>query len=184
MNYLGNAGSYLTETLLGLALYIVLLRFWMQWVRANFRNQIGQFLIAVTNPAVVPLRRILPSIGSIDTATIVLAMVVAIIKTLTLVTIAGYSPAWFSLISYSLGELIQSSIYVFMAAIFIMIIASWINPHSHHPVLEIAHSIAEPLMAPARRIIPSIGGLDLSPILVFIFLQLSLQLVVAPLQSI
>ncbi|NNC99682.1 MAG: YggT family protein [Gammaproteobacteria bacterium] len=182
MNYIGNASSYLTETLLGLALYVVLLRFWMQWVRADFRNPIGQFLIAVTNPVIVPLRRVLPSIGFIDTATVLLAFAMAVIKTLILAAIVGYSPAWLSLLAFSFGELLRASIYIFMAAIFIQIIASWINPHSYHPVVEIARSIGEPLMAPARRIIPPIAGLDLSPILVFLFLQLSLQLVVAPLQ--
>ena len=184
MNYLGNASSYLTESLLGLALYVVLLRFWMQWVRAGFRNPIGQFLITVTNPVVIPLRRILPSIGSIDTATVLLAFAIAAIKTLILSAIFGHTPAWLSVLAYSLGELIRASVYIFMAAIFIQIIASWVNPYSDHPVVEIARAIGEPLMAPARRIIPPIGGLDLSPILVFLFLQLSLQLVVAPLQHI
>jgi len=184
MNYLGNAAIYLTDTLIGLALYIVLLRFWLQWVRGNFRNPIGQILINTSNPLVLPLRRIIPSFGSIDTATVVLAIIIAAIKTLVLSKLAGQSIAWLSLISYSFGELIRCSIYIFMAAIFIQIIASWLNPHSAHPVLDIAHSIAEPLMAPVRRVIPPFGGLDLSPIFVFLFLQLSLQLIVAPLQSI
>lgn len=184
MNYFGNAGSYIIDTVFGLALYLVLLRYWMQWVHANFRNPIGQFVIAVSNPIVIPLRRLLPSIGSIDTATLALAFIIAIIKTLLWFTLANYSAPWLSMLAYSLGEVIEASIYLFMAAIFFQIIASWINPHSHHPVLEIAHSIAEPLMAPARRLIPPIAGLDISPILVFMFLNLSLMLVVSPLQHV
>ena len=71
MNYLGNAGIYLSETLFGLALFIASLRFWMQWVRADFRNPIGKFIITVTNPIVIPLRKVIPSIGKIDTSTVV-----------------------------------------------------------------------------------------------------------------
>jgi len=183
MNYIGNATTYLTENLLGIALYIVLIRFWMQWVRANFRNPVGQFIITVTNPVIIPLRRLLPSIGSIDTATVVFAFSLAVFKTFVLVSIAGGFVPIVKLLVYSFGEIVKDSIYIFMGAIFIQIIASWVNPYSNHPILEIARSIAEPLMAPARRIIPAIAGIDLSPILVFIFLNLSLQLIVAPLQA-
>lgn len=184
MNYLGNAGSYLSQTLFGFALYIVLLRFWMQWVRADFRNPFGQFVITVTNPVIIPLRKILPSIGSVDTATIVFAFIVALIKVYVLILIRNFSPPLLSVLFYTLGEVIQHSIYILFAAIFIQIIVSWVNPYSDHPIVSIARSLAEPIMAPARRIIPPIGGLDLSPILVIIFLQLSLQLIVAPLKGI
>jgi len=184
MNYLSNASIYLIETLMGFVLYIVLLRFWMQWVRANFRNPIGQFLISVSNPVVIPLRKVLPSIGAIDTATVLFAYLLAMIKTVILIKLIGLSPTWLGILLYSLGEVIKASIYLFIVAIFVQIIASLINPHSYHPVVEIARSISEPLMAPARRLIPAIGGIDFSPIAVFIFLNLSLQLIVAPLQNI
>ncbi|MDB4511927.1 YggT family protein [Arenicella sp.] len=183
MNYLGNAGSYLSQTLFGLALFIVLLRFWMQWVRADFRNPFGQFVISVTNPVIIPLRKILPSFGSIDTATVVFAFIVASIKVYLLFAINQIFPALVSFLTYVIGDVIQHSIYLFFAAIFIQIIVSWVNPYSDHPIVSIARSLAEPIMAPARRLIPPIGGLDISPILVIIFLQLSLQLVVAPLKG-
>lgn len=181
MYYLGNASSYLSQTLLGFALYIVLLRFWMQWVRADFRNPFGQFIITVTNLVVLPLRKILPSIGSVDTATVVFAFVVAAIKVSILFLINSPFPTLFVLFKNVLGDVIQHSIYILFAAIFIQIIVSWVNPYSGHPIVRIARSLAEPIMAPARRLIPPIGGLDLSPILVLIFLKLSLMLIVAPL---
>jgi len=184
MTYLGNATTYLINTLLSLVLFIVILRFWMQWVRANFRNPLGQFVITVTNPVVIPLRKILPSIGSIDTATVILAFLIAILKTWTIVAIQGYSVPIVSLLAYSFGELLRYSVYLFGGAILIQIIASWINPHSYHPILEISRAIAEPLMAPARRLLPAIAGIDFSPFLVFIFLQLTLILIVAPIQAI
>ena len=183
MNYLGNATNFLSQAILGFALYVVLLRFWMQWVRADFRNPIGQFVVSVTNPVVIPLRKILPSIGAIDTATVVLAMLVAACKIYVFFGLRGGAPDLISLASISIGEAILYSIHIFIAAIFIKIIASWINPHGFHPIVSLAHSIAEPIMAPARRIIPPIGGLDLSPILVLLFLNLTIMLVVHPLKG-
>ncbi|MBX2847306.1 MAG: YggT family protein [Acidiferrobacterales bacterium] len=183
MNYLGNAGSYLSQTLFGFALYIVLLRFWMQWVRADFRNPFGQFIITVTNPIVIPLRKVLPSMGSVDTATVVLAVVVAAIKVYLLFFINQISPPMIRFLAFTLAEVIQHSIYILFAAIIIQIVVSWVNPYSDHPIVSIARSLADPLMRPARKLIPPIGGLDLSPILVFIFLQLSLRLIVDPLKG-
>jgi YggT family protein len=175
MNYLANASSYLVEALVGLALYAVLLRFWLQWVRGDFRNQVGQFLIATTNPVVIPLRKILPSVGSIDTATIVLALLVAIFKTVLLSLIQGFMPPVLNIIIYALAELLRCTIYLFMAGLIVSILASWINPHSYHPLVATAQSIANPILAPFRRLIPPLGGLDISPIFVFLILNLGLQ---------
>ena len=174
MNYLVNASSFLVEALVGLVLYAVLLRFWMQWVRADFRNPVGHFLITTTNPVVIPLRKVLPSIGLIDTATVVLALAVAAVKTILLASILGAMPSIVTLLVYSAVEVLRSSIYLFFAAIIVSIIASWINPYSAHPLVTIARAIAEPLMAPFRRLIPPIAGLDISPIFVFLVLQLAL----------
>ena len=175
MSYLTNASSFLVDALVGLALYVVLLRFWMQWVRAEFRNPIGQFLITTTNPVVIPLRKVLPSIGLIDTATVVLALLVAAVKITLLVLIHGAVPPALNLLIYSVVEVLRCSLYLFFAAIIVSIIASWVNPYSAHPLVRVAQQIAEPLMAPFRRLIPPIAGLDISPIFVFIVLQLALQ---------
>jgi len=183
MEYLSNAGSYLSQILLGFAFYVVLLRFWMQWVRADFRNPFGQFVIIVTNPVVIPLRKIVPNIGVVDTSTVLLAYLIAFIKIVVLLTIYGKSIPWTGTAIFAVGEVIRYSVHIFFAAIFIQIIASWINPHGYHPILSVARSISEPLLAPARRLIPPIGGLDLSPILILVFLQLTLLLIVAPLQG-
>lgn len=177
MNYLANASSYLVDALVGLALYAVLLRFWMQWVRANFRNPVGQFLITTTNPAVIPMRKVLPSIGSIDTATVVLALLVAMLKTFLLSVIAVGMPPFLNLLVYSIAELLRCSIYLFMAAMIVSIIASWINPHSYNPIIAVAQSIADPLLAPIRKIIPPLAGLDISPIFAFLILNLGLQFI-------
>jgi YggT family protein len=175
MTYLTNASSYLVNALVGLALYAVLLRFWLQWVRGDFRNEVGQFLIAVTNPVVVPLRRILPSIGSIDTATLVLALLVALVKIGLLSLIQGFTPPLVNTLLYAFAELLRCSIYLFMAALIVSIIVSWFNPQSYNPIVIVAQSIANPLLLPFRRLIPPLAGLDISPIFVFILLNLGLQ---------
>ena len=180
MNYVANAGTLIVETLVGLYLYIVVLRFLMQWIRADFRNPLGQFIITVTNPLILPLRAILPPIGAIDTASLVAALGVAFLKVWALLTLASYSVPIGSLLIFAVSELVRSGIHLFIAATLVTIIASWIASGSYHPVVWVAHQIAEPLLAPARRLIPPIGGLDLSPILVFLFLNLSLTLLVAP----
>jgi len=181
MNYLLNATDFLVQAVLSFALYAVLLRFWMQWVRADFRNQIGQFIITITNPVVIPLRKIIPSVGTIDTATLLLAYVIAVLKIFSLLSLRSINVGAIDLAIFGFGQLLQASVYLFFIAIFIQVIASWVNPQSHHPVLNVARAISEPLMAPARKLIPVIGGLDLSPILVILFLQLTLRLLVAPL---
>lgn len=185
MQYLQNATSYITVALINFALYMVLVRFWMQWVRADFRNELGQFIITITNPVIIPLRRLIPSIGTIDTATLLLAYLLCLLKLIVLISfssisapLSAYIPAIFVV---AIGVLLEACIYLFMAAIFISIVASWVAPHSHHPILGVLRSISEPIMAPARKIIPPIGGLDLSPMLVILFLNFSLRLLVAPL---
>ncbi len=185
MQYLLNASSYLIEAVIGFALYIMLFRFWMQWVKADFRNELGQFIISVTNPVVIPLRRIVPSIGTIDTATLLLAYSFSLLKIVALFMLSSINAPLSALFPWilvvALGILLEACIYLFMAAIFINIIASWVAPHSYHPILMTLRSISEPIMAPARRIIPPIGGLDLSPMVVLLFLNVSLQILVAPL---
>lgn len=185
MQYIQNATTYITQAIFAFAIYVVLLRFWMQWVRADFRNELGQFIITVTNPVVIPLRKVIPSIGTVDSATLFLAYLLCFLKYVVMIAISGslgsiptFIPA---LLIVSLGLLIQSTIYLFMAAIFISIIASWVAPHSYHPVLMVLRSISEPLLAPARRIIPPIGGLDLSPMIVLLFLNVILIIIVQPL---
>ncbi len=182
MPYLQNATDFLIQSLIGFALYLVVLRFLMQWLRADFRNQFGQSIISISNPLILPLRRILPSIRMFDTATLMLAYALGLVKIFAFVALR--SEASIPLINYliwGVGLLFKYSIHLFLVAVFIQVIASWINPHSHHPILSVANSIAQPLLAPAQRLIPTMGGIDFSPILVILLLQFSLRLIVAPL---
>lgn len=186
MPYIQNASSFIIDTLFNFALYIVLIRFWMQWARADFRNDFGQFIIKATNPVVIPIRRVVPSIGKIDTATIVFAIAIALIKVLALQFIFGGGIASVSalkILSIAVAIALDSSVYIFLGAIIIGIIASWASPGSYHPILNIAHSIGGPILAPARRLIPPMGGIDFSPMLVFLALRVFQMLVIAPIYA-
>ncbi len=180
MNYAVNAATLLIDTLIGLYLYVVLLRFWMQWVRADFRNPLGQFVIAVTNPVLIPMRKVLPPIGMIDTANVVLAFAVATLKIAALYAVVSGLPPMNYVLLFGLSEVLRSSVHIFIASIFVMIIASWIASGSYNPIVSVAQQIAYPIMRPAQRLLPPIGGLDLSPILVILFLNLTLTLLVDP----
>jgi len=183
VEHINNAGLYLVDIVFNLILYITLIRFWMQWVRADFRNQFGQFIINATNPAILPMRRVIPPLGYVDTATVVLALLIIIGKIFMLSLLQGFQPNWLALLLYCVGEFIKASVYIFMFCIFVSIIMSWINPQGYNPVLSTINQISDPMLSSARRILPSMGGIDFSPILVIIFLNLTLILIVRPLQG-
>lgn len=179
--YVNNAAVFLVDTLFGLYILVVLIRFLLQWLRADFYNPVSQFIITVTNPPVRFLRRFIPGFRGLDLATLLLALVLSMIKTWLLFSMVGRSATFQGLLVYSVGELLQLTIYVFIFAILIRVVLSWIAPHQgYNPALRLLYDITEPIMEPARRLIPPIAALDISPILVFIFLYLTLMLIVQP----
>jgi len=181
MGYFGDAGRLIIETVLGLYLLCVLLRFIFQLFRADFRNPISQFLVKITNPPLKLLRRVIPGFGGIDIASLVLAFLVAVLKLYLIVIITGAVPKPAGVAILAVAEILKMLVYIILVAIIIRIVLSWIQPQgSGNPMVSLLYSITEPVMAPARRFIPAIGGLDLSPILVLLVLQVVLILVVAP----
>jgi len=179
-SYLGNAGVFLVQTILGLILLAIMLRFLLQIVRADFRNPVGSFLIKVTDPLLKPLRRYIPGFGGIDAASIVLLMLVQGIELVLVGFIIGNVPAFTAIVVISFAQLLGLVINVFIFSILIQVILSWVSPGSHNPITGILYALNEPLLSRARRIIPAISGFDLSPIVVMVFLQLISMLVVAP----
>lgn len=179
-NYFGDAGSFLIDTIIGLYMLAVMLRFLLQWVRADFYNPISQFLVTVTNPPLIFLRRFIPGLFGIDLASLLLLVSLAIVKIYLISAISAITPHFSGALLLAVGEVIQLGVYVFIFSMLIRVILSWIQPGGYNPVLGLINRLTEPLMAPARRIIPPFGGLDLSPMLVFIFLYLTLMLVVRP----
>ena len=172
MNAFNEIFTYLIQTLLSLYLLAMLLRFLLQLVRADFYNPISQFLVKVTNPLVVPLRRVLPGYGGIDTASLVLAVLLQLLGLVTLLALNGIGlPNPALLLLWSLLGVIGLLINIYFFALLAMIILSWIAPGSNHPAIYLLYQITEPVMAPFRKLLPPMGGLDLSPILVFILIN-------------
>lgn len=180
MRYLDQAFAFLADTLLGTYLLLVLLRLLFQMVRADFYNPLAQFLVRATNPVVLPLRRLLPGYLGIDWASVLVLLVLMIFKVMLAFWIAGVpAPATASLV-LATGQILELTIYVFLIAVFVRAALSWITPYGQHPTLDLLASLTEPLLAPARRWVPPIGGFDLSPLAVMIVLELSLILLVQP----
>jgi YggT family protein len=180
--YLNEALRFLIRTLFELYIVAVALRFLFQWVRADFYNPISQFLVKVTNPPLRPLRRVIPGYAGIDLASVVLMIALKALEIAVLSLIAaGSVPAPAGLLVISLAEILRLIIWIFIIAILIQVVLSWVNPGAYNPATVLLFRLTEPMLAPARRLIPPVGGLDLSPIAVFIFLQLTLILLVKPL---
>ena len=179
-SYFGDAGSFLIDTIIGLYILAVMLRFLLQWVHADFYNPVSQFLVTVTNPPLIFLRRFIPGLFGIDLASIILMLLLEVAKTYLISWINNFTPNFPGVLLLAVGELIQLAVWIFIITLFIRVILSWIQPGGYNPVLGLIQQLTEPLLAPARRLIPSFGGLDISPIAIFILLYLTLMLVVRP----
>lgn len=182
--YLTNAGVFLVDFLFGLYIFAVMLRFALQVVRADFYNPLSQAIVTVTNPPLRALRRYVPAFGNLDSASIILLLVLQLICSGLIALMSGISPAPLGLLVVALAELLSKAIYLCIFAIFIRIAISWIAPHTYNPALGLLDSITAPLLRPAQRRIPPIGGsIDLSPMVVLVVLTLCLMLIVAPLRD-
>ena len=182
-NYAGNAGVFLIQTLFGLYLVAVMLRFLLQWSRADFYNPVSQFLVKVTNPPLKPLRRIVPGFLGVDFAAIVLMVILQALETFLVYLVQGFAVAPLGLIFLVIAELIRLLLNVYFYTILIQVVLSWVNPGGHNPAVALLYSINEPVLGRARRILPPIHGFDLSPILVMLALQLMTILIVAPISD-
>jgi len=162
--------NYLLSFAFDALLMLLVLRVWLQIVRADFYNPLSQFIVKVTNPAVIPLRRVIPGFGGVDVPTLLLAFAVATLKFIIIPLINGGD---FSIISsLYLGFLYlikQSGVLLFMLML-VMALMSWVV-QGYNPTQAILHQLTEPFLKPIRRIIPSIGGLDLSILIAFLALN-------------
>ena len=181
--HVGNAATFLIETLAGVYILIVMLRLLLQWVRADFYNPLSQFIVRATQPVLAPMRSALPSVGGLDLGCVVLLVALQFAELWLITGILGHRVAIIALLVLAVAELVQLAVYIFLFSILIQVIMSWINPNSYNPLLSVLYSLNAPLLAPARRIIPPMGGLDLSPIAVMVALQLVGILVVGPLRQ-
>ncbi|KAA0986410.1 MULTISPECIES: YggT family protein [unclassified Pseudomonas] len=176
---LNTAAVYVLQTLGSLYLLIVLLRFVLQLVRANFYNPLCQFAVKATQPLLKPLRRIIPSMFGLDMSSLVLAILVQLaLMALTLLLTYGTTGNPLQLLLWSLIGVTALFLKIFFFALIISVILSWVAPGSHNPGAELVNQICEPALAPFRKILPNLGGLDISPILAFMVLKLIDMLVI------
>jgi YggT family protein len=163
---------FLLETLLKLCLLTVLLRLLLQWSRADFRNPLARSIVHLTNPIIVPLRRLLPAIGRLDTASCVAVVVFALLKVSVSWLLAGFGPpptlVWLQL---ALTEILRTILWTYFFAVFIYALLSLVAPGTYSPAQGLLVSLCEPVLRPFRRLIPPLGGLDLSPLWAVIAIQ-------------
>ena len=165
----------LIETIFDLYIMVILLRFFLQLFRADFYNPLSQFVVRATNPVLKPLRKIIPGLGGIDISSLVFAFIVSLIKLSLLYTILSNTfPSVAQLIIISLAELLSQTANLLFWLVLVRVLMSWINPGVHNPIVAVIYQLTEPLMAPLRRIIPPMGGLDLTPIILLLGLRFTL----------
>ena len=173
MTALTEISSYLIQTLLGLLLLGTVMRLLLQISKADFYNPISQLLVKLTNPMVLPLRKLLPAFRIFDLSSLVLSILLQMLLIVILLKVNGsYIPNMSLLAIWSFIGVIAIVMKIYFFALLAMIILSWIAPNSYHPAIQLVSQIVEPVMAPVRKILPPIGGLDFSPILVFILINI------------
>jgi len=180
-SYLTNPIEFVISTLFHLYITVVMVRFLLQWVRADFYNPVSQFVVKVTNPLLKPLRRIIPGWGGLDIAAIVLMVLLQMLSLLLVLLLRGGGLPISTLLIGSVAELVSLAFNVYIFAIIIQAVLSWVNPGHYNPVSAILYSLTDPLLRPARRLLPPISGIDLSPLLVILALQVLKMLVIPPL---
>ncbi|MGD9787822.1 MAG: YggT family protein [Sulfuricellaceae bacterium] len=180
---LSNALQFIVETVFNLFAIALLLRFLLQWLRASFRNPFSQFLVALTNFLVLPLRKVIPGLGGLDWASLFAAWLVELVMLLLVLLVGGFplAVAGFGVFPgialWAVVKLVSLGVYVFMGAVLIQALLSWVNPYS--PIAPLLYALSEPLLRPVRKMLPPVGGVDLSPLVVLLVLQLVLMLPVA-----
>ena len=178
---LNQALIFVVDTIFHLFILAALLRFWMQALKAPVRNPIAQFSMALTDWAVKPLRRVIPGFFKLDIASLVVAwlgeyalqVIVLLLNDAPLASNPGVLPIVFFL---AFVKLIRLSVYIIIGAVLIQALLSWVNPY--HPIAPFFNALTEPFLKPFRKAVPLIGGVDVTPVLVLIVLQLILMLLV------
>ena len=167
---------YLISTLTDLYVAAILLRLLLQWVRADFYNPLSQFLVKITNPVLVPARRIIPSVGKLDTASVVVMLLLELAQ---LAIISVLNPTGFGvqfLLLFAIKKLIFTLLMTYFVLIIARVVISWIANQSRHPLIPLIYQLTEPVLRPISRLIPALGGIDLSPLFALIALRFLLLL--------
>ncbi len=180
-SYFTNPLVFLVKTVLGVYVTLLVLRFLLQWARADFHNPISQFVVKLTSPVLQPVRRLVPSIKGLDTSSLVVAWVIKALELMVLALLLGFSGVAWLAPFWAIPALVKLLINIFLFAIIIRVVLSWVNPDPYNPAFSLLGRLTDPLMVPAQRLLPPIGGIDLSPMVVMIVLVLLQMLLLPPL---
>jgi YggT family protein len=169
---MNNALAYVVQTIFDVVCFLFIARLLLQACRADFYNPISQGIVKATDPFLRPLRLVIPGFRNFDTSAFVAAWVFEIIGLMLVLAVKSqYLPGAVPLIAVGLYQLLRLVLSIYFFAIIIVIVLSFIAPGTYHPAAVLLHQVTEPVLAPARRLIPPLGGLDLSPIVVFMVLN-------------
>jgi YggT family protein len=182
-SYMTDPVIFLIDSLFSLYILAALLRFLLQWCGGDFYNPISQFLVKITHPPLKILRRFVPSIGKIDTSSLVLILSLQMVADFSILLLKGVTLNIGALAILSITQLISLLINVFVFAIFARAILSWMNPGVFNAAASILATLSEPVLGICRKIIPNLGGMDLSPMAALLLLQLAKMVVLPPLHE-
>jgi YggT family protein len=175
---------FLIDALFGLYLFALMLRFLLQWVEADFYNPISQFLVKLTHPPLRLLRRFIPSIGRIDTASLVLMLALQMLAGYLVFLLQGISASPQALAVWSVEQLLELLLNIFLFAIVIRALLSWFGSAMYYnPAAALLHNLTDPMLSLCQRVLPPFGGIDLSPLLALIAIQMIKMLALPPLQQ-
>jgi YggT family protein len=175
---LGQIASLLVDVVTSFFVYLLLARFHFQWLRAPFRNPVGEFVIAATNWMVVPARRVIPSLAGLDLATLILALLLQALALAVLYTIGGAdfsaAPGTATAVLAGLAalDLVRLSLYILVFVVIVQAVMSWFTPYS--PLASVFDALTRPFLRPLRRFVPPLGGVDVTPLVLLVALQVLL----------
>ena len=165
-------GTYLVDVVAGFFVYLLLARFYFQLLRVPFRNPIGEFVTAVSGWMVRPARRVIPGVAGLDLASLVLAWLVQALGLWAVSAIRGVIPDPGMLAALATLELVRYSLHILVFAVIVQAVLSWTNPYT--PLAPVFDALTRPFLAPIRRFVPPLGGVDLSPLVLQVALQVLL----------
>jgi len=182
--YLSNAGMFLLDALLGVYIFAVLLRFLLQLVRADFYNPLCQAIVALTNPTLRPMRRWVPSIKGLDTAAVVLLLLLQMINIWLVGLVQSGSTPLFGIMAIAVAEILSKVLWAFTGAIIVQVILSWVAQGSYSPFISLLHSLTEPILGPIRNAVPPVSGLDFSPFIAILLLNVLDMIAIQPIRDV
>ena len=182
-SYMTDPAIFLIDTLFSLYILAIVLRFLFQWTRADFYNPISQFLVKITHPPLKIIRRFVPAVGKIDTSSIVLALALQMLADFSILALKGVMVGFIALIILSFTQVLSLLINVFIFAVFARAILSWFDPGNYNAASSLLQSLTEPLLNMCRKVIPDLGGMDLSPLVALVVLQLAKMMILPPLNQ-